>query len=47
MAFAATSTLPEALSREAELQTEMGATEDHRNATTAFVAKQKPVFEGR
>ena len=47
LAFAATSTLPEALSREAELQTEMGATEDHRNATAAFVAKQKPVFEGR
>jgi 2-(1,2-epoxy-1,2-dihydrophenyl)acetyl-CoA isomerase len=47
LAFAATSTLPEALSREAELQTEMGATEDHRNATAAFVAKQKPVFQGR
>ncbi len=24
-----------------------GATEDHRNAVDAFVAKQKPVFEGR
>ena len=44
---AATSTLPEALAKEAELQRAMGATEDHRNATAAFVAKQKPVFEGR
>ncbi|MDT4977892.1 MAG: hypothetical protein QOG98_3650, partial [Pseudonocardiales bacterium] len=24
----------------------MGATEDHRTATAAFVAKQKPVFLG-
>jgi 2-(1,2-epoxy-1,2-dihydrophenyl)acetyl-CoA isomerase len=24
-----------------------GATEDHRNAVTSFVAKEKPVFEGR
>jgi 2-(1,2-epoxy-1,2-dihydrophenyl)acetyl-CoA isomerase len=47
LAFAATSTLPEALAKEAELQRAMGATADHRNATAAFVAKQKPVFEGR
>jgi 2-(1,2-epoxy-1,2-dihydrophenyl)acetyl-CoA isomerase len=47
LAFAATSTLAEALAREAELQRAMGATEDHRNATAAFVAKQKPVFLGR
>jgi 2-(1,2-epoxy-1,2-dihydrophenyl)acetyl-CoA isomerase len=47
LAFAATSTLDQALDREAELQTEMGQTEDHRNATAAFVAKQKPVFTGR
>jgi 2-(1,2-epoxy-1,2-dihydrophenyl)acetyl-CoA isomerase len=47
LAFAATATLPEALAKEAELQNAMGATEDHRNATAAFLAKQKPVFVGR
>jgi 2-(1,2-epoxy-1,2-dihydrophenyl)acetyl-CoA isomerase len=46
LAFAATSTLAEALGKEAELQGAMGATEDHRNATAAFVAKQQPVFVG-
>jgi 2-(1,2-epoxy-1,2-dihydrophenyl)acetyl-CoA isomerase len=47
LAFAATATLPDALAKEAELQNAMGATEDHRNATVAFLAKQKPVFVGR
>jgi 2-(1,2-epoxy-1,2-dihydrophenyl)acetyl-CoA isomerase len=47
LAFAATSTLAEALDKEADLQQAMGATEDHRTSTAAFVAKQKPVFEGR
>ncbi|MGI8761201.1 MAG: enoyl-CoA hydratase/isomerase family protein [Jatrophihabitantaceae bacterium] len=47
LAYAATSTLVEALAREAELQQAMGGTEDHRAATAAFVAKQKPVFTGR
>jgi 2-(1,2-epoxy-1,2-dihydrophenyl)acetyl-CoA isomerase len=46
LAFAATATLPEALAKEAELQNAMGATDDHRNATAAFVAKQQPVFTG-
>ncbi len=46
LTFAAHSTLEQALEREGHLQTEMGATEDHRNATAAFVAKQKPVFTG-
>jgi 2-(1,2-epoxy-1,2-dihydrophenyl)acetyl-CoA isomerase len=46
LAFAANSTLEQALEHEGQLQTEMGATEDHRNATAAFVAKQKPVFTG-
>jgi 2-(1,2-epoxy-1,2-dihydrophenyl)acetyl-CoA isomerase len=46
LAFAGNSTLEQALEREGDLQTEMGATEDHRNATAAFVAKQKPVFTG-
>lgn len=47
LAYAATATLPQALAKEAELQTAMGTTADHRNATAAFVAKQPPLFEGR
>jgi 2-(1,2-epoxy-1,2-dihydrophenyl)acetyl-CoA isomerase len=46
LAFAASSTLPAALVKEAELQTAMGATDDHRQATAAFVAKQQPTFTG-
>ncbi len=46
IAFAATATLTQSLAKEAELQAAMGATADHRNATAAFVAKQKPVFTG-
>lgn len=46
LAYAADSTLAEALAKEAELQNAMGATADHRNATAAFVAKQRPVFTG-
>lgn len=47
LAFAATSDLPAALAREADLQTRCGATADHHSATTAFLAKQHPVFTGR
>jgi 2-(1,2-epoxy-1,2-dihydrophenyl)acetyl-CoA isomerase len=47
LAYGATATLSETLAKEAELQNAMGATEDHRNATAAFLAKQKPVFDGR
>ncbi|HJQ43206.1 MAG TPA: enoyl-CoA hydratase-related protein [Jatrophihabitantaceae bacterium] len=47
LAYAATTTLEQALAKEGELQARCGATEDHRNATSAFVAKQKPVFTGR
>ncbi|GAB3144276.1 enoyl-CoA hydratase-related protein [Micromonospora sonneratiae] len=39
-------TLSEALAAEARAQAICGATADHRAATTAFVNKQKPVFEG-
>jgi 2-(1,2-epoxy-1,2-dihydrophenyl)acetyl-CoA isomerase len=46
LAYAADSTLAQALAKEAELQTVMGGTEDHHNATAAFVAKQRPVFTG-
>jgi 2-(1,2-epoxy-1,2-dihydrophenyl)acetyl-CoA isomerase len=47
IAYAADTTLSQALAKEAELQERCGATQDHRDATTAFVAKQKPVFQGR
>lgn len=46
IAFAATSDLESALAKEDELQTAMGHTDDHRNATLAFVAKEKPRFLG-
>jgi 2-(1,2-epoxy-1,2-dihydrophenyl)acetyl-CoA isomerase len=45
--YAATCDLPAALEREAQLQARCGATADHRSATTAFLAKQQPVFTGR
>jgi 2-(1,2-epoxy-1,2-dihydrophenyl)acetyl-CoA isomerase len=44
--LAQATTLAEALSAEAAAQATCGVTEDHRNATAAFVAKQKPVFTG-
>jgi len=47
IAFAADSTLPQSLAKEAELQARCGDTADHRMATAAFVAKQKPAFLGR
>jgi 2-(1,2-epoxy-1,2-dihydrophenyl)acetyl-CoA isomerase len=47
LTYAATSDLPAALEREAQLQARCGATVDHRSATTAFLAKQQPVFTGR
>ena len=39
--------LTSSLAFEAEMMALTGATEDHRNAVDAFVAKRKPVFEGR
>ncbi len=36
-----------ALARESELMTLTGATRDHQHAVAAFVAKERPVFEGR
>lgn len=39
--------LADALDREAELQAQCGATEDHKNAVTAFLNKQQPEFHGR
>ncbi|MGH3320742.1 MAG: enoyl-CoA hydratase-related protein [Streptosporangiaceae bacterium] len=45
--YAATSTLEDALEREAVLQEECARTDDHQRATRAFVAKRNPTFEGR
>ena len=45
--YAAAHDLAAALEREAELQARLGASADHQAATTAFLAKRQPVFEGR
>lgn len=47
VAYAASHTFEEALGLEGEMMTRTGATEDHRAAVAAFVAKEKPVFHGR
>jgi 2-(1,2-epoxy-1,2-dihydrophenyl)acetyl-CoA isomerase len=44
--YSATHGLAESLEKEAELQTRLGRTADHRAATAAFVAKQEPVYKG-
>lgn len=46
LAAAATATLADALAVEAEAQNACGATADHKAATAAFVAKQRPTFTG-
>lgn len=43
----ATAELPEALAFEGRMMNLTGATEDHRNAVESFVAKERPVFNGR
>ena len=45
--YAAGHGLGEALDKEAEVQTALGRTEDHRAATLAFTRKQQPEFLGR
>jgi 2-(1,2-epoxy-1,2-dihydrophenyl)acetyl-CoA isomerase len=45
--FSATHTLAESLAHEAELMASTGSTQDHRAAVDAFLAKEKPTFEGR
>jgi 2-(1,2-epoxy-1,2-dihydrophenyl)acetyl-CoA isomerase len=47
LAVAAHSDLATALDTEAEVQAACGHTDDHRNATEAFLAKQQPAFTGR
>ena len=45
--YSAAHDFADSLQFEGSMMTLTGATEDHRNAVTAFVTKQKPVFEGR
>ena len=47
VAAAAMSDLRDALEREAVVQARCGATQDHRDAVEAFLAKQSPTFTGR
>jgi 2-(1,2-epoxy-1,2-dihydrophenyl)acetyl-CoA isomerase len=47
LAFAATHALEETLENEASLMSKTGATEDHRAAVAAFLAKQPAEFNGR
>ncbi|HVT65683.1 MAG TPA: enoyl-CoA hydratase-related protein [Mycobacteriales bacterium] len=47
LAFGGSHSLSESLQREAEAQARCGRTEDHRNAVTAFLAKQPATFTGR
>lgn len=47
IAFAASHSLPETLAYEAGRMRETGATADHRHAVDAFLAKEKPSFNGR
>jgi 2-(1,2-epoxy-1,2-dihydrophenyl)acetyl-CoA isomerase len=45
--YGADASLADALIKEDELQTRAGATEDHKNAVSSFLAKTPPVFTGR
>ncbi|GII66537.1 enoyl-CoA hydratase [Sphaerisporangium krabiense] len=45
--YSAAHTLEDSLEVEADLQDFCAKTEDHERATRAFLAKQKPVFQGR
>ncbi|MGW5423839.1 2-cyclohexenylcarbonyl CoA isomerase [Streptomyces sp. NPDC003943] len=47
LAYGADRSLSEALDKEDELQTKAGASEDHRIAVQAFIAKEKPKYLGR
>ncbi|PUA79433.1 enoyl-CoA hydratase/isomerase family protein [Nocardioides currus] len=47
VAFSSQHTFEESLAHEGEMMNRTGATEDHRAAVAAFVAKEKPVFHGR
>jgi 2-(1,2-epoxy-1,2-dihydrophenyl)acetyl-CoA isomerase len=44
--FASGHGLVASLGKEAEIQARLGATEDHKNATAAFVNKEQPTYRG-
>ena len=45
--YSAAHPLASSLEREGELQNALGSSPDHREATAAFLRKEKPVFRGR
>jgi len=45
--FAAGHGLAEALEKESDVQVRLGETDDHKNATAAFLNKEQPAFAGR
>jgi 2-(1,2-epoxy-1,2-dihydrophenyl)acetyl-CoA isomerase len=47
LAYSATHSLAESLAFEGEMMALTGATEDHRKAVAAFVAKERPTFNAR
>jgi 2-(1,2-epoxy-1,2-dihydrophenyl)acetyl-CoA isomerase len=47
LAFSAGHDLPDSLAVEQQMMELTGSTADHRSAVTAFLAKQKPTFQGR
>ncbi|QIK74145.1 enoyl-CoA hydratase/isomerase family protein [Nocardioides piscis] len=47
VAYSAQHSFADSLANEGQMMNRTGATADHAAAVTAFVAKQKPVFEGR
>jgi 2-(1,2-epoxy-1,2-dihydrophenyl)acetyl-CoA isomerase len=47
VAYAAGHSFEEALEVESQMMQKTGATADHRSAVAAFIAKEKPTFEGR
>ena len=47
VAYSLAHPLEESLAHEGELMALTGATADHKAAVAAFLAKEKPVFEGR
>ena len=47
VSFAAEHSLAESLAVEGRMMARTGATRDHEAAVAAFLAKERPVFEGR
>jgi 2-(1,2-epoxy-1,2-dihydrophenyl)acetyl-CoA isomerase len=47
LAYSAAHSLASSLEKEGELQNALGASPDHRDATAAFLRKEKPIFHGR